>query len=283
MAKFTFLLLFCCSFTVFSQEYQIQLRLVDSQVGYPTGDPIDDDYSAVSNDEGLNAIFQNYSATHYYPGDDFIPEWQNRTHFVLCDGCDINQFEQDLLNYDAVIAGTFQSEPYLMANNLYVKLLDANNGNPTGDTTSEGNVITTNAAMNTLFETHNVVYFENSYAETYYHLGCNCIATDLYNELNSLADVIENVDFAGYVVLNTPSYEALDFKLYPNPVGDNISINSSEKINSYEIISPLGQSLIKGNSEAGINEYLPSLSTGTYFLKVNTDAGKTQILRFIKK
>lgn len=283
MKKITLLAFLLCNLIMLGQEYQIQIRLVDSEVGRPTGNPIDDDYEAVSDDPGLNAIFQNYNATHYYPGYDFDPEWENRTHFVLCDGCDVNQFEQDLLDYNTVIAGTFQSEPGLTANNLYVKLLDANNGNPTGEITPNGNIITTNAAINALFETYNVVFYEYFFGEVHYTLGCNCQAADLLNELTALTDVVDYSERVGYAILDTPTYNKQILTLSPNPVENNMIINSSEKINSYEIVNTLGQSIFKGNSSENINEFLPSLAQGTYLLNVITGSGKQETLRFIKK
>ncbi len=65
MKKNILLFLLFASFGMLAQEYQIQLRLVDGNVGYPTGDPMGN-YLAVSNDAGLNTIFDTYGADHYF-------------------------------------------------------------------------------------------------------------------------------------------------------------------------------------------------------------------------
>lgn len=144
------LLLLFASFGTLAQEYQIQLRLVDANVGYPTGDPWNNQ-PAVSNDSGLNAIFDTYGADNYYWGTNPVPEWEGRTHFVTCYGCDINQLEQALDNYSSVIEHTVQNEPGYIANALYVKLVSLENGYNTGNTTPEGIVMTNNTTINSIF------------------------------------------------------------------------------------------------------------------------------------
>ena len=123
--------------------------MVDENIGYPTGDPIPG-YDAVSSDPGLNDIFEAYQATAYYPGYNYIPQWDNRTHFILCDGCDINAFEQALIDYSSVVENTIQCQPYTM-NALYVKLITLNNGTNTGNTTPDGVVITDNDDLNRIY------------------------------------------------------------------------------------------------------------------------------------
>ena len=53
----------------------------------------------------------------------------------------------------------------------------------------------------------------------------------------------------GLAVLANEEFEHLDFQFYPNPVGDNIIINSSEEIESFELINLLGQSMFKADTE----------------------------------
>lgn len=289
MKKNILLFLLFTSFGMFAQEYQIQLRLVDANVGYPTGDPIGNDYEAVSNDNGLNAIYDTFGADHYYPGTNPVPDWEDRTHFVTCYTCDINQLEQALDSYSSVIEHTVQNEPGYIANSLYVKLIDLQNGNNTGNTTPQGIVITNNTTLNTIFEDYSVLYYEQAFPnmgselQKVFQLGCDCAAVDLKPILDAEIEIIEYTERQGYAVLGTEDLEKFDLELYPNPVENNIVINSSEKINSYEIINPLGQSIIKENTLENINEYLPLLPTGTYLLKITIDSSKQQTLRFIKK
>lgn len=289
MKKITFLLILFCNIAVFAQEYQIQLRLVDAEVGYPTGDPLDD-HPAISNDSGLNTIFDTYGADHYFPGTNPIPDWEDRTHFVICFGCDINQLEQALDNYPSVIEHTVQNEPGYIANALYVQLVNLENGNNTGNTDPQGIVITNNATLNTIFVDYTVLYFEQAFPSSQnpellkvFQLGCDCAAIDLKPVLDAETAIIDGTERQGYAILGTEDLQKIYFGIYPNPVGDNLVIDSSEKIQSYEIIGILGQSIFKGASEENVNEILPSLVAGNYFLKIVTDSGKTQTLRFVKK
>lgn len=274
------------------QGYQIQLRLVDANVGYPIGDPLGNGYDAVSNDPGLNAIFDTYGADAYYPGYGMveIPIWEGRIHFVTCNSCDINALEQALDNYPSVIEHTVQNEIGYIANALYVELVDLSNGNNTGNTTPEGIIITNNSTLNSIFIDNTVLYFEQAFPSSQnpvllkvFNLVCDCSAIDLQPILQAETDIIENTERLGYVILGVEDVQKIDFKIYPNPVEDTLMIDSSEKINSYEIIGMLGQSLFKGIYEENINSVVPSLKTGTYILKLVTDSGKTQMLRFVKK
>ncbi len=290
MKKITLLFILLSNFALFAQQYEIQIRLVDAEVGYPTGDPIGDDYDSVSNDPGLNAIFQTYNATHYYPNGSGVPDWNDRTHHVTCNGCDINGFEQALDNYPSVIERTDQTPPGTLSNGIYSVLVDVENGYNTGNTTSGGIVITNNNVLNAIFVDYTVLYYEQAFPDSQnpdllkvFELGCDCQVSELMPILNAETDIIDHTTQLSYAILNTMDSEKQVFAFYPNPVGDRMTINSSEKIISYEIINPLGQSIYTGNSEISINNLLPSLAQGTYLLKVDTDSGKTQTLRFIKK
>ncbi|AFL82032.1 hypothetical protein Aeqsu_2577 [Aequorivita sublithincola DSM 14238] len=285
MKKITLFVLLFANFALFAQKYQIQLRLVDGNIGYPTGNS-----NAPSNDPSLNAIFGTYGITGYLGGTNPVPDWEFRTHFVLCTGCDINALKQALDNYSTVVENTVQNEPGYIANALYVKLIDLDNGYNTGDVTPEGIVITNNSVLNTIFVDHTVLYFEpafpgiqNPELKKVFQLGCDCMAVDLGPVLEAEPEIIEDTERQGYAVLAVADSEKLDFQFYPNPVENAIIIDSSERITSFEIINPLGQSIFKGNSNANINSFLPSLSIGNYLLKVATVSGKIQIVRFMKK
>lgn len=289
MKKITLIFILFYNLTLFGQEYEIQIRLVDGEIGYPIGGNY---YEPISNDAGLNNIFDTYGATAYIssPGSNGVPEWSDRTHHVQCNGCDINQFEQALDNYNAVVERADQTEPGTQSNGLFILLLDLDNGNTTGNTTPEGIVITNNNVLNSIFVDYTVLHFEQAYPSSQnpdvlraFFLGCDCMAVDLKPILEAETGIIEAAEQMDYVVLDIADVESLDFQFYPNPVEDNIVINSSEKIGSYEIINLFGQSIFKGASSESINEYLPSISVGTYLLKVMTDSGKQQTLRFIKK
>jgi hypothetical protein len=287
MKKIIFFIVLMSGLLSFGQEYQIEIRLVDENIGYPTGDPIPG-YDAVSNDSGLNDIFETYQATAYYPGYNYIPQWDNRTHFILCDGCDINAFEQALTDYSSVVENTIQCEPYRM-NALYVKLITLNNGTNTGTTTPDGVVITDNAELNVIFEDFGVLYYEQSFPsipslERVFTTACDCNASELKLILELETDTIELVDGPlGYAILDVEENQKLDFSFYPNPFDDTIIINSSEDIASFELVNMLGQSMFKVATEEQLNFHTSSVSQGNYFLRVITTSGATDTFRLVKK
>lgn len=74
------------------------------------------------------------------------------------------------------------------------------------------------------------------------------------------------------------------FKIYPNPVSDDVNITSSAKVSEITIFD-LGGKKIKSllTEKSEINISLQSLPTGTYIVQVkNTDGSKTS-QKFIKK
>ena len=62
-----------------------------------------------------------------------------------------------------------------------------------------------------------------------------------------------------------------EIKVYPNPTNDFISINTSDKIVSFELYSATGQLMKSEKSENKID--VRNLKTGIYTLKINTNKG----------
>ena len=292
MKKILLIGLVLVTFQIKAQQQQIQILLVDAEVGYPIGQPdVPPYYEAVSNDPGLNAIFQMHNATHYYPGYETCVEfWQGRVHYVLCEGCDVNQFESDLQNYSAAIEKTYQTEPYSTANTMYVKLWDGENGNPTGNTTPEGIIITTNSEINEIFIDHTVLCFERAFPTTtnpelmkVYNLECDCYAEDLGPALEALVDVVEYTERKGFVILETSDFSKLDFTIVPNPTNNTIKVQTSESIELYTLMDILGNHLLETPTLEALNELLPTLASGTYFLQVRTTDHRSSIYKLLKK
>ena len=79
----------------------------------------------------------------------------------------------------------------------------------------------------------------------------------------------------GVGLLNTKNIQD-SVNIYPNPTESIINIESSEIINSIELLNPLGKVLL----EKEVNTYnyqinLNPLPQGTYFIKVITNSGQT--------
>jgi hypothetical protein len=285
MTNLLLLVTFLSAFALFGQEYQIEIRLVDENIGRP-GSNSGQNYPAESNDVGLNNIFSAFNATHYYPGHNYIEQWRDRTHFVICEGCDINAFEQALIDYSSVVENTIQCPPGTQ-NALYVRLISLDNGTNTGNTTPEGIVITDNEDLNLIFVNYSVMYYESSFGPPnpfprLFTAACDCNASELLPILEAETETIESVTQLGYVILDVSDNEKLDFEMFPNPVDDVVSIQTTEDIKSFEIFNMLGQTMGKVTSIAALNTTIPVLKAGIYFLRINTFEGVTGVYRFIK-
>ena len=99
---------------------------------------------------------------------------------------------------------------------------------------------------------------------------------------------IDNIEWTPYTApLAMPRGEvpiATEFKLFPNPSSDVITITTnSSSANQYAIVDVLGKNIERGilNSETHIN--ISALNNGLYFVKITNDNGKTHIMRFLKQ
>ncbi|PLX05766.1 MAG: hypothetical protein C0596_18905 [Marinilabiliales bacterium] len=75
-----------------------------------------------------------------------------------------------------------------------------------------------------------------------------------------------------------------DIKLFPNPTSDYININienSQNVIYSYEILNPLGQTILSGDFENETKINLETLKKGTYFIKIS-DGEKSSYQKILK-
>jgi hypothetical protein len=86
-------------------------------------------------------------------------------------------------------------------------------------------------------------------------------------------------------VLNVPDFEFSNyFSLYPNPVSDvlNISTKGNIEISSINIYNTLGQLvLVIPNAKDSKTVDVSSLTSGHYFIKINSDKG-TSNTKFVK-
>jgi hypothetical protein len=78
----------------------------------------------------------------------------------------------------------------------------------------------------------------------------------------------------------------LDFGLYPNPVKNNLVLDfktriGSGSVNIYNALGQLVQNVNKPDSGNSINIDVSALKTGTYFIEVHSEKGKTT-KKFVK-
>ena len=80
---------------------------------------------------------------------------------------------------------------------------------------------------------------------------------------------VSNIDYYGI-----RSFTSVDVELYPNPASDEITVSSSETINSINIYSIIGPQVYTASPHD--NSYTLSvkdLSPGVYITQINTDSG----------
>jgi Leucine-rich repeat (LRR) protein len=96
--------------------------------------------------------------------------------------------------------------------------------------------------------------------------------------------IITNTATSTYQLLNANSFVfENEFALYPNPVNDKFSIKTKNglEIQSIEIYNTLGQ-IVLSFPKTSENIDISELQTGTYFVKVSTEKGKSSVT-IIKK
>lgn len=83
--------------------------------------------------------------------------------------------------------------------------------------------------------------------------------------------------------LSAPSFNVSEFKAYPNPVSDILSVSYSSEISTLEVFNLLGQPVLNAslNSNQGsIN--VSSLAAGAYIIKIHS-AGQIGTYKFVKR
>jgi chitodextrinase/endonuclease I len=101
---------------------------------------------------------------------------------------------------------------------------------------------------------------------------------------------IDNIQWTSYGPVampkegNTVNTEISQFKMFPNPATDFVTIQTnSSSTNQYTIIDIFGKTIESGKLQNGAQLKVSSLVNGLYFIKVTDDNGKTHIERMLKQ
>ncbi len=88
------------------------------------------------------------------------------------------------------------------------------------------------------------------------------------------AGIIRYFENAGTVTGNISSSEDINLTVFPNPIMEQLNLESSENIVSYEILSVEGELMLNNTTDdKSISIDVNELSTGTYVLKITTSTG----------
>ena len=108
-------------------------------------------------------------------------------------------------------------------------------------------------------------------------------------QFNAFWDFGEIIPFtsSNCSLLSTNNFKDSDFKLYPNPVGDELSFDFSDFKNNFsvKIYNSLG-SLVQTNSLISLNNNklnTTNLKSGMYFIELNDENNNRYVEKFIKR
>jgi hypothetical protein len=273
-----------------AQYHTVQLVLEDANVGYAIAGSCAE-CSFESNDQGLNDVFLNHNVDWYqvaYPYAGDVLDLIQNVYYVGCDGCDVDQFLQDLNDYDSVIRIASLSDTSIEYFNhgLSLKLVDDTNGVYIGQ--NNGVVATSNSDLNQIFIDYNVstyqLVFEDWEGWEQYQLFCECNAVQLKQEIDALDTVILSSDYLFMGLLLSNKDNALtETKIHPNPFKNSLSIDTHSQIKSFVLFDVLGKQVLVTKNKTILENRTTSLKQGFYILKITDVNNRTITRKLIKQ
>lgn len=285
------------SFLLFSiaslhcQIHEIHLLLRDSNVGASSYE-WPDTFSNVSNDDGLNQIFQNHNVVVYLDPYSFQSEELQGIHnIVTCDGCDPQLLVQELNAYSEVVRfAVNSSEDIYVPKSLSVRLVDSNIG--IYSNTENDVVITNDSGLNQLFLDFSVNLYVapnggvtpgGGVVNDYYELICDCDVEALRAELIQYSSVISQANRLDWtILLNTDEFKNNSLKIYPNPFKTKVNFESSVQLTSIELFDILGKRIYNSSDVSSFENYSETLKSGVYILKLVDQNKNTLTKKLIK-
>lgn len=268
-----------------AQQTDVEIRLVNANVGYPNY--INTSQATNSNDAGLNAILQAYNVSSYlnkytHPYEPYAQR------MISIAGTYPPQFITDLLAYSSVVESVRISDMNYFGDSAIIKLYDSNAGYPTG---IENNIVVTNdVGLNQIFQTFNVFYYALAIPSgggdwlQYYKMTCNCDAALLRAALNNYNAAIELAEpaSAGYLLSNN-SFAKSKATISPNPFLNNFDIVTEELITNYSVFDISGKQIISTCNKNDLDNLASKLQAGMYVLNLVFENGLTANSKLVKK
>ena len=283
------------SFSVFSQNHTVQIEIVSGASVYPVFQSQFSNCGTISNDSVLNSIFETHNIVRYCSSEfTSYPAMVNVSGGLIdCEGCDPDALVADLQNYSAVI-GRARKTPgqEYFANNSMIRM--SNPVSQTG-TTASNLVITSNSALNDIFVTGNVFYFNNIVAD-WYEIKCDCYSPDLISLLlnqgfvlpNSINPSTQQMIADNYYyqnisyLLSNSKFDLNQIQVYPNPFTDNLKIKANSGSMQYSLHDLTGKNILNSSSKESVEVVSKSLLSGIYFLRITSD-GLAKTFKLVKQ
>lgn len=110
-----------------------------------------------------------------------------------------------------------------------------------------------------------------------YDLNTNLVELYAETDLKYITGIVNKDDFLG----NIEVYNQGEIKIYPNPVRENLHIESSHQIEKIELFNIIGQEQVEFNSNEKILSFT-NQPKGIYILKIQLKNGKIETKKIIK-
>ncbi len=235
-------------------------------------------------DAAINAVFTNYSVNHC------VDSFSNNSHIIFADyyGDNLTGFINELQNNSYVSKAMVTLDTgyysYTYADILYLKLIDNTIGSPLG-TNSNENIYTTNASLNTIFDTYKVKIMAqlNPNNTNYYQIYFGGDINLLVNELKKLPTIVTYESIGVAMLLSNQKFSEFKANIYPNPFSSSICIDSKETISEYSIYELTGKQISTTKSKIELDNLTSKLNPGFYVLNLKLQNGKIANFKLVKK
>ena len=282
MKKLLLILIFISGYVAKASQIQIEF-ISGSNIYVIATDSATPQMGSTTTDASINAIFASYGINQLLSSNSY--DYHN-TIMAQYGSINVNSLINDLLLNSNVskVKRCYESSTwsgYTYADQLYVKLFNNTDGNPIG-VNANGNVVTTNSAVNQIFDAYNVKSMNYSIS-LWYTITFEGDINGLKNELDAMNNGVDFTDLVGIAILANNQFEKPKALISPNPFLSNFDIQTDQIITSYSVIDITGKTIVSTSSKSELDNQSSQLSAGMYILKLNFDNAQTANYKLIKK
>lgn len=282
MKKILLLLLLVATYNVNATHIQIDF-VEGSQIYVINNYPFSPSEGTATSDVGINSILTNYSINHCVQAEVL------NIIFVDYNGTNLSGLLADLLantNIENARPTMDTGYNYTYADRLTFNLISLTNGNPIGMNTN-GNVVTTNEELNSIFDTYDVFQMDQQFPTSVcclnsFQIKFNGSIALLSDALSNLPNLIEEIEQVGIAFLSSPTFNKSRTSIAPNPFTDQINIETDALISKYELVDISGKLIVSTNSKSSFNLDCYNVRKGFYVLNLTFENGVMEKYKVIK-
>jgi len=271
-------------FAYYVNATHIQIDFVEGSQIYITNNyTLSPSEGTATTNGSINVILANYSINHCVQADiqDII--------FVDYNGTNLTDLLADLLantNVENARPTMDTGYNYTYADRLTFNLIDSTNGNPIGLNTN-GNVVTTNEELNTIFDTYDVFQMNQQFPTSVcclnsFQVKFNGSIALLLNELSN-ASILEEINLQSVaMLLSNSTFNKPKTSITPNPFIDELKIETDDVISKYDLVDISGKLIISTYSKSFFDSECKNLNKGFYVLNLTFENGLIENYKLIK-